>query len=231
MHAPLTRFVLLILLILPGTAFADNASRLNREGIDLFRERKFEESAQQFTEALVERPGSPELVFNRGTALSASGNPQEAVKQLEQAAGAFQDSSRSAAALFNAGNTLTQLGNTEAAIEQYKQAVKLDQHAGDIRKNLELTLRKQQQSPPPGSGDGEQQQEQQENKDPQQPPQEKEQPEQQEQPQNQDDEVKSSPMSPDDAQRILDAMLDEEEKAFELRRKMLQDELKPSDDW
>ena len=125
-----------------GVAHGDKASKVNKRGIDAFDKQNFEESVEHFTEALVESPDTPELKFNRGTALSELGKTEEALNELISSAIQLEKTDRSAAAYFNAGNTLFSSNNIEGAIEEYKQAVKLDQSSEDIRHNLELAIRK-----------------------------------------------------------------------------------------
>jgi Ca-activated chloride channel homolog len=235
-------FLLIILALLsPCLAFADKASRLNKQGIEQYKAGDAQQSVQSFTDALVERPDSPELRFNRGTALSSAGNSNEAVPELERSATEFTVPADQAASHFNAGNTLAKSGNLDAAIEQYRQAITLDQKALDYRKNLEFALRQkkqqqQQDQQKQQDNDTKQDQQKQKNQDQQQDKKNQEkkqsQNEQQEQNKQQNQQQQNSrPMSPEQAQQILDAMKDEETKAFELKRMMMQEALKPGDDW
>ncbi|MFC1485544.1 tetratricopeptide repeat protein [Candidatus Latescibacterota bacterium] len=217
---------------LPPSAYADRAAELNNQGIQAYYEERFEESVQQFTEALVERPDQPELHFNRGTALSATGKSQEALSELEKAAGEFQDSVNAAAAHFNTGNALINSGDTEAGIDNYKEAVKLDQISRDIRKNLELALRQEQeqQQQQQQSEEGQDSEDQSDSDNP--PEQQNDRPPPQSQPEEQQQEgQEEQPMSIEEAQRILDAMRDEEKQALDQRRRMMQETLNPRDDW
>ena len=233
----LTIFVVLM----PVSSIADKASKLNKKGIESYNEQKLEESVNLFTEALVEQPDSPELRFNRGTALSAVGKKDEAISELEKSANTFKKSELSAASHFNAGNTYFTSGDLNGAIEEYKKAVKLDQSSKDIRHNLELALRmlrdEQQQQKNKGNeedkenGDEEKQtkQDQDENKEQKENENEEKQNEQDQQPQQQENE--QQPMTPEEAQRILDALNDEEKKAFELRKMKMLSEMRQGDDW
>lgn len=233
-------FVLILSASLSVPVHADNAPKLNADGIDAYRDGDIETSVRKFTEALVERPEAPELRFNRGTALSVAGQTEEAVTELLRAAGAFEDSALTAAARFNAGNTQLAAGNAEAAVEEYRQAIMLDQSAEDYRKNLEIALRQQQQQQQEQQDDDQQedQQEQSEEQQDQQQPEEQEdqseqQDQQQQQPQQTDQEQQQEqqPLTPEQARQLLDAMQNEEDEAFELKRQMIQEAMKPGDDW
>ncbi len=244
-----------LLLIFLHSAQADKASKLNEEGIEAYKNQKAEESVRYFTDALVERPESPELRFNRGTALSAAGKTEDAVNELNRAAAGFPSKDFSAAAYFNAGNTLFAAGDIEKAIEQYKQAVKLDQTSKDIRHNLELALQKreqqqqqqeQQQNQDQDKQDQDQNKENEEkqdqneqnNEDKEQQDQNQQEQEQENQPESEEQEQQQQsheqteqPMTPEEAKRILDAMNDEEKKALELRKQIMQEAAKQGDDW
>ena len=221
---------------LPLLARADRAAELNEQGIRAYTEEHYDESIRQFTEALVERPDQTELHFNRGTALSAAGKSEEAVSELGKAADGFQDPANAAAAHFNAGNTLILMDESEAAVDSYKEALKLDQMSRDIRKNLELTLRmlqdqQQEQEQEQQSGGDQQEQDQPASDD--NPGEENESPDDQNAPaeSQEEDREENPPMDIEDAQRILDAMRDEEKQTFEQRRMMMQEALNPRDDW
>lgn len=240
-------------LIVTQSAQADKASKLNKEGIEAYNNQKTEESVRYFTDALVERPESPELRFNRGTALSAAGKTEDAVNELNKAAAEFPSKDLSAAAYFNAGNTFFAAGDLEKAIEQYKQAVKLDQTSKDIRHNLELALQKKEQQEQQEqqkqnhdqdkqdqeqNKENEEKQEQNEQNKEDQEQQDQQEQEQENQPeseeqeqQQQSQEQTEQPMTPEEAKRILDAMNDEEKKALELRKQIMQEAAKQGDDW
>ncbi len=236
----LINILIIFIVIVPEKSFADKASKLNKNGIESYNEKKLEESINLFTDALVERPDSPELRFNRGTALSTAGKSEEAITELEKSADTFKKSELSAAAHFNAGNTYLASGDINGAIEEYKKAVKLDQSSKDIRNNLELALRmlqKQQQKEQQEKKETEQnkenndqtKQDQEENKDERQNENNKQQNEQEQESQQQENEPQS--MTPEEAKRILDAIDKEEEKAFELRKMKTLNEMRQGDDW
>jgi tetratricopeptide (TPR) repeat protein len=233
---------------------ADRASSANKKGIEAFDNQNFEKSVEQFTEALVDRPDSPELKYNRGTALSMLNKTDEALKELLSAASGLEKGTQSASAHFNAANTLFTANNLEAAIEEYKEAIKLDQVSEDFRHNLELAVRRlnrqqqeqdqqqNQEKEKQENGEDEtkqdkkeqeeekQQEEEEKQSDQTQDPEDGEQKDQNQQPsQQQDNEV--MPMTPEDAQRLLDAINDEEKKALSQRYMQMKTNMRPGDDW
>jgi Ca-activated chloride channel homolog len=160
----ITALLVSVCVMSASPALADKASSLNRQGIEAFNEGSYQESAEIFTRALTERPESPEIRFNLGTALSAAGNVQDGIQQLDLAASRFTDDSRRANAYYNAGTALMDVQDENgealsAAIEKLKQAVMLDQDNEDSRYNLELAVRRYQ------GQQNQQQQQQQQKKD------------------------------------------------------------------
>ena len=245
----------MFIMVLPMSSRADKASKLNKKGIEAYRKNNLDESKKLFTEALVEKPDSPHIRFNRGTALSTLGKSEEAISELERSANTFTGRDFSAAAYFNAGNTFFAADNLQGAIEEYKKAVKLDQSSLDIRHNLEFALRKlqeqQQQQQQQQNDDkkkkedsqtndeqnidndkeNDQKQDEDENKDrdSRNDEQKREDDQQQQQQQQQVNENKEQAMSKEEAERLLDAIDDEEKKAFELRKMMMQSEVEQGD--
>lgn len=221
-----------LLPVLPGTAGADKAASFNRKGIEAYKSQQYEESFRQFTEAAVERPETPEIIFNRGTSLSALGKKDEAVSTLLQSSQGLKEPNRAAAAHFNAGNTLYAAGDYQGALEQYRRAVKLDQGSEDIRHNLELALRKisdqQRQSDQDNKQKSDQEQDKQKQKNPDQ--------NQQNQQQKQDQQSKQQnsdvrPMTKEEAERLLNAINDEERKSLSLRNQKAKGGVPQGNDW
>jgi len=247
-----------LMISLPVAAVADKASRLNKRGIKSYHENNLEDSARQFTEALVERPDSPELRFNLGTALSATGQKEEAINELEKSAGIFERKENSAAAFFNAGNTSMDAGDLTRAIEFYKNALKLDQSSQDIRHNLEIAVRKLQQQQKQDQKDqknnkqkndsedqeknkqdqkqdqnkkDKEQQDKQKQEDADKKDRDRENKSQQQQQQERGEEGRQEVMTQQEALQLLNAIQDEEKKALALRKEKMREGMRVGDDW
>jgi len=242
-----------------GNAFADKASAAAKKGIDAFNAKNYEESSMYFSEALVERPDSPEIKYNLGTSLSEQKLVEDAVNTLESAADGFPDPAMKAEAHYNAGNTLFLTGDLKQAIDHFKQAVKFDQNDPDYRHNLELAVRKyqeqqkqQQQRPEQNKKDDKQNKQdmkdedttedensQQNNDREQEQKEERSKTQNSEQDQRQDSDQQQSnqqmnqdsPMTLEEARRILDALSDEEKRALSLRKQEIKQEMRQGDDW
>jgi tetratricopeptide (TPR) repeat protein len=68
-----------------GAILPDTDAVHNIVGVTLLEERRFDEAAAEFREALRRRPDSPDANRNLGTALAALGHTREAIEYLERA--------------------------------------------------------------------------------------------------------------------------------------------------
>jgi spermidine synthase len=68
-----------------GTILPDTDAVHNVVGVMLLQERRFDEAAGEFRQALARRPDSPDANRNLGTALAAAGHTREAIGYLERA--------------------------------------------------------------------------------------------------------------------------------------------------
>ena len=240
--AAIMRYSAFILLTLSLTslspAYADKAYKSNESGITMYESGKYDESADHFTEAAVERPDSPDIKFNLGTSLSRKNETDEALRQLGTAAEGFSDKAKKAAAYFNAGNARFLSGDLDGAISDYTRAVKLDQHSEDIRFNLERAVRKLKEQEKQQQQDKDSEQEQKKDEDQQDEEQQSktkntDQQEQQDDQQQDSDQQQSEDqlMTPEEAQRLLDALNDEEKKTLSLRSMKMKQEMRQGDDW
>ena len=226
------------------TATAESAASANNKGIDAYREGDYEKSVEQFTDAIVREPESEIIRFNRGTALSAAGNREEALSELTRSAAASKDNGFAAGAYFNAGNTFLRNSELDAAIDQYRKAIKLDQASPDIRHNLELALRlrdqqQQQQQKQQQDSDEENPNEQDSEQDDQEESEEQQESDDQQQQQGDQEQSESTPqdqqvatpMSIEEAERILDAIENEERQTLAQKNQQMKSGITHGNDW
>ena len=220
----------------------DEAAARSAEALEHYNGGRFAEAVDQYRQAQIEDPDSPELLFNVGDALYKQGD-------FEAAGRAFQEASASPAlaapSFYNLGNTLFQKQAYPQAVEAYKEAITrgFDDEAG--KANLELALRmqheqqqeqqqqqqQQQQGEQPeeseGADPGEEGEREREQEPGQDEPaeerdrqggQEGESPQppqapEEEEPQPQGEHQLPGQMQPDEAEQLLDAFADREQEA------------------
>lgn len=237
MKSRLWTMTILSVLALACLGWGNPGVSLVKEGNRLFEEGDFEGALQRYNEALLELPEAREILYNIAGVRHRQGD-------LENAASLYKSILESpnpelaARAAYNLGNTLFRQEDYSRAAEAYKSALKLDPEDEDARYNYELARRFLLEPPPPQpEPENQEQQEEEEKKqqDQEQPP-----PEPEEREENAEEEKEESPapspeegpeeeqppppppeegeMDPEDLERLLDAMLaEEEEERAEMR--------------
>jgi tetratricopeptide (TPR) repeat protein len=154
MNAPMRILVLsLLLLILSGCDV--NPAERNNAGNSLSEQGNYAEAVQAYQAAQVASPDDPIAYYNAGSALSRSGRGQPAVDVLRQALKTADDT-LAAQAYYNLGNVYFEMGLYEDALDAYRQALILQPVDTEARHNYELALsRLPTVTPPPQTADPE----------------------------------------------------------------------------
>jgi Ca-activated chloride channel family protein len=225
--------------LFPPAALAQAGRAQVQEGNRLYDGGRYQEAHQQYLEGLAAAPESPVILFNDGNALYRSEDYQRAMDAYREAIESG-DPELASAAWYNMGNALYRQQQLEPSLEAYKQALRLSPGAVDAKHNLERVLQElqqqQQQQDQQDQQDPQQDQDQQQDQqDPQQDERQQDQQprdseqgdrgdQQQDQPNRpQDQQGQGEPerrpgqMTPEEAERLLDA-IDEDPQDVERRR-------------
>ena len=215
---------LIVLILLTGQALNAQADKKYiRQGNRSFEKNNFSESEISYRKATDKNKNYPDAVFNTGDALYKQNKFEEAGKQFLENASMNEDPKKKSAAMFNLGNSLLKSNKLEESIEAYKGSLKLNPESPEAKYNLAYAqdmLKKQM----------EQQKQQQQNKDKQD--QNKDQNKKDQNKQDQKDENKDEQkndkqnqdknqqqeqqgVSKDDAERLLNALANEEKNVQE----------------
>jgi Ca-activated chloride channel homolog len=215
--------IIIIAAIFSQSANAQADKKYIRQGNRGYEKSKFAESEILYRKATAENKNSPDAVFNTGDALYKQNKFEDAGKQFLENANMNEDKGKKSAAMFNLGNSLLKANKIQESIEAYKGSLKLSPENPEAKYNLAYAqdmLKKQQ----------DQQQQQQQNKDKQdkdkknqKKDQKKDQKDenkdkQKDDKQNQDKQQQQDQqqeMSKDDAQRLLNALANEEKNVQE----------------
>ncbi len=213
-------FVLLMgALLMPGAVSAQRS--LVEEANRLYAEGRYAEAHEMYLEALRENPGSPLIRFNEGNALYQNQEFERAFEAWQDALEAG-DTALAQGAWYNLGNTLFRQQQLDASLEAYKQALRINPGDTDAKHNLERVLEQleeqenqqdqqnrnqdddqnqenqdQQQPPPQGDPEQDEQDEQEQDQSP---------PESDEQEQEQPAQPPPGQMTPEEAERLLQAI-------------------------
>jgi Ca-activated chloride channel family protein len=222
-------FSFLVIAVSPVIAQTDKT--LIREGNKSYNNKKYSDAEVSYKKSLGKNQKSYEGNFNLGDAYYKQGKYDEAAKQFELLKSQKKDKKTEAAAMHNLGNTLLQNKKYEESIEAYKQSLKINPADEDTRYNLayaQAMLKQQQQ----------QQQQQQQNqdknnkdkKDQQKQQQQKQEQQKQEQAQQKQQEQKKE-ISKEDAERILQALNNDEKDKHKKKAKVAATRIRIDKDW
>jgi tetratricopeptide (TPR) repeat protein len=207
--------ILLSILFLSLTTYGQKENKFLRQGNNQFEKGDFKEAEKDYRKALEVNKESVKGQFNLGAALYQEKNYEESARIYSTLAEKKNDPEVQSKVWHNLGNTLLQSKEYEKSISAYKNALKSNPKDLDTKYNLEyakMMLKKQQQ----------QQQQQQQNKDQQKKEEEKKQDQNQDK-QNQDQQKNQNPdqkkISKDDADRMLEALKNDEKKTMEKVKK------------
>jgi len=241
--------ILAIALFGPG-----DGKKKGRRANALYRNDQFVEAAAMFRDGIsdVQESGASSvhagLLNNLGASLFRQG-------EYEAATSAFAGSSRMSSqtdeavrANYNTGNALAMQQQLEDALEYYRSALLADPDNEDAKYNFEFVKRQleqqqQQQSQPDQNKDNQdqqnqddqqqqdQQQDQQQNQDDQQQQQQQPQDQEQQQDQQQQEQPNPDKLSEQEAQRILQALENDEEQLLRQIQKMKTRPRRVEKDW
>jgi tetratricopeptide (TPR) repeat protein len=214
-------------MIVVHPAFSQSDKKLIRDGNNLYKNKKYSDAEVAYKKSLNKNQQSKEGNFNLGDAYYKQGKYDEAAKQFENLNGQKLDDKTRAAALHNMGNSFIQSKKYQEGVEAYKQALKLNPKDDDTRYNLAYaqSMLKQQQQ---------QQQQQQQNQDKKEEKQDQQQQQQQQQKQEQQkqqQQQQKKQISKEDAERILQALNNDEKNKHKKGKKAEAVKIDIDKDW
>ena len=219
--------VLLLMLTLPLLLSAQSLRTKVNSGNEHYHAGEFEQALTSYKDALLDDPLNEKVLFNQADALFKMEKYQEAREEYQKIL-ATQDMDLAAKAHYNIGNSFFKEDKLTESIESYKRSLELKPDDFDAKYNLELARaklkeqsEKQQQSPQQNQQQQQQDQQQQqgeqdqENQDQQNQQQQQEQQaeEQEQQEQQQQIAQNKDEISKEEAERILNALKEDEQDA------------------
>ncbi|MEN8201282.1 MAG: hypothetical protein ABFS28_01715 [Bacteroidota bacterium] len=247
-----------ILLLTGLTVFAQNDRKVIRQGVKAYQDGDFSEAEVQFRKAGDLNRESFEAEFNTGAAMYGQEKYEETVKQYEDIVDRSEDPETLAKVWHNIGNSFLEAGQYEPSIEAYKNSLRNNPADMDTKYNLayarqRLEEQEQQQQQNQDQQDqqnqdqqdqqNQDQQDQQNQDQDQQDQQNQDQQDQQNQDQQdqqnqdqqdqQDQEAKPLEISKEDAERMLNAIQQQEKDVKEKvdKKKAAAAKVKTEKDW
>ena len=187
-----------LLLLMAATASAQKAERdFIRKGNRFFKDSVYVDAEVNYRKALETNPQSTVSMFNLGNTLAQQNKLQEAMEQYVAATKIEKDKNDLAQIYHNMGVIFQSQKDYGKAVEAYKQSLRNNPKDDETRYNLALAqkmLKDQQQNQQNQDKNKQQQQDQQEDK----------------KAQNKDQQKKDSEMSKENAEQLLNSVMQDE---------------------
>jgi len=225
-----------------------DGKKKGRRGNALYEQEQYAEAAQLYQEALKDVQAEGQgvvhagLLNNLGASLFRQGHYEQAVSAFAGSVRMGSDLKDAVRASYNAGNAAAMQQQLETALDAYRSALLCDPDNEDAKFNYEFVKRQLQEQREQSDGnqenqeqnqDRQQNQDQQQNQDENQDRQQN--PEQDKQHQNQEPRERQQPnpeqLSEEEAQRILQALENEEEQLLRQIQKMKARPRRVEKDW
>lgn len=204
-----------------------------RSGNKLYNDSLFIKAEVDYRKALDINPKSTDAMFNLGNALLMQQKVKEAMEQYESVSKVEKDKSKLAEIYHNVGVILQSAKQYPQCIEAYKESLRNNPKDDETRYNLALAqklLKDQQQNQQ--NQDQQQQQQQDQKEDQQEQNQDQQEQQQQNQQQQQQQQQNKNEMSKENAQQLLNAVMQDEKNVQDKVKKQIQIQGKKLDkDW
>ena len=201
-----TFLLLLITLIFAAGASAQPANADLRRGNKSFSDGQFQNAEQYYRRGLEKSPSDVRGLYNLANTLYRQGRFEEASNILEGLAGMDVDAEKRADILHNLGNARMAEKKIEDGVQAYKESLRISPEDAETRHNLAYALRLLQQQQQQQNQDNQNQNN--DNRQQQSPPDQPQGNQGQPQPQQ-------SRISPQDAERMLNALNKQEQNIQE----------------
>lgn len=199
--------------VLATVANAQSERSHIRDSYRLYNDSNYAGAQEASVKAMAENPMSYEANFNYADALFKQDKVDEALEQFEKMAAAETDKARLSELYHNIGNGYYAKGEFDKSIEAYKKSLRADPTNDATRYNLVAAQHMRNNQDEDQDKKQNQQQQQQQQQDQQQQNQQQQQQQQQNQQQQQQ-------MDREEAQRLLDAVQQDENELQEKRKQL-----------
>jgi tetratricopeptide (TPR) repeat protein len=203
-----------------------------RKGNKFYADSLYEKAEIEYRKALELNPESVDAMYNLGNALfyqipQAQEKGEEAMKQYATAAKLETDKDRLAQIYHNLGTLMYMAQQYPQSVEAYKESMRNNPYDDETRYNLAKAmhmLKQQQQNQQDEDKQEQNQQQEQQEKQEQQQQQQEQQQQQDQQQQNQQEEQQQQQeqISKENAEQILNALMQDEKDIQEKQKKMMQ---------
>lgn len=190
-------------------------NQLIRSGNKLYHKQKFNNATEEYTKALQQDPKNGKAIFNHSDALYQLKEYDKAAEQFKAVTQSAVEPGIKAKAYHNLGNCYYKQEKYEESVKAFKESLKINPEDKDTKYNLMMAMAKLKQNQGGGGNDQQQdkkdKQDQQQKQQQQQQQQQNQQGQQQQPAQNQQQKEQQQPkLTNEEAQRLLEALGNEE---------------------
>ena len=234
----LTLFMVIIIVAsFQFNSSAQSTRGLINDGVDLYNEQKFAEAEVNFKKGTEKNPESFEAKFNLGDAYYKQQRYDEAIKSFQSAFVNARSDGERAKLYHNVGNSLLKSQKIKESIGAYKEALKLNPNDQETKYNLSYALNmlnnpdQNQQQKDQNKDQNQDQNKDQQKQDQQQNQDQQKQDQQQQEQQQQSQEQKEQELTKQEAEKILEALKNNEKDLQKQLRKIKGQRVKTEKDW
>lgn len=217
------------IILISISSFAQSKRELNNDGVELYKTQKFSDAEVKFKKSLEKDPEMFQGHFNLGDAYYKQGRFDEAIQSYKNSLQFTEDKENQSKVYHNIGNSLLKQQKYQESIGAYKNALKQNPDDLETKYNLSyaLNMMKQDQQKQKDKKDKnkDQQKDQQQNQD------QKDQNKEKQQNQQQQQQQQKNQISKEEAQRILEALKNNETNTQKKLRKVKGKPVATDKDW
>ncbi|MBR2242538.1 MAG: tetratricopeptide repeat protein [Prevotella sp.] len=207
-------YILVIMLAVCAAVSAQNDRQLIREGNRLYRQKQYAQAEVLYRKAIAKKADNPQAVYNLGCALMMQQKDSAAIVQYENATKLEKNKLRQSKSWHNIGVMCQSHKMYGEAVRAYEQSLRLNPSDDETRYNLALCKQLNKNNPQQDKNQQDKKNEEKEDDKGQQQKKDKKDQQKEEQPKEQ--------MSKDNAERLLDAAVQNEKATQQRLKKALQ---------
>jgi Ca-activated chloride channel family protein len=133
-----------LIMFVTGQTAQASAYKDMKEGVESYRQGKYDDSLSRFQQALVESPDDPTIRFNLASAQYQAGKIDDAARGFEAVVSQAKDPKLRQKALYNLGNTAFRQGDLKSSADYYRKALDLSPSDLEAKQNLEFVLKEEE---------------------------------------------------------------------------------------
>jgi len=122
------------------SSFAQSERKLNNDGVELYNQKKFSDAELNFRKAIEKNQNSFPPRFNLGNSYYKQENYEESIKNYQELLQKTDDKELKSKLYHNIGNSYLKSNKIEQSVESYKNALKLNPNDMDTKYNLSYAL-------------------------------------------------------------------------------------------